>query len=433
MRYEGEAGFERLMSKARLDVAQKNNKSAVRYAGLAAEVARQLGNLSAEVSATFLEATTLGYLGEHEKALAKFSWVLSIVDNHSAEIDLTDRQTAIQVVRAFCYWVRSAARALSVEPENALKVFAAGEKYIASFGQSELKAEFFHAKSLALEVCKDYRAGLIAAEEGLALKRLNPYMPGCELSHHLIVYGRILGLVGRHDDAITAITEAVDKFPSDSKAWRGRGYQNYRISNYAAVISDYTEALFLERDDESFRYRGLAYLATGSYDQAISDYNEAIALKADAHTNQILLAHSYQIRGLLHELQGRRLAAVRDLRKAIKIDQKYIYPTVWLAGIAQDCSALKKFAESEEWMANVVRFYLDEIDEEQLIKIARDAPAEKERNERLCETHAFIGLRYDSKGVNRRTIYHYRQAVKSGVKTYYEFLWSTARLKQLKS
>jgi len=117
---------------------------------------------------------------------------------------------------------------------------------------------------------------------------------------NFIWYGRRLGYVQRMDDAITAFTAGLEKYPDSWKLLRFRGHRYISTRQFARAIDDLTRAAVMMKDIRietepdgepnrlniplsSYQYNvwyhlGLAHYLTGEYDNAISDFRECLRL-----------------------------------------------------------------------------------------------------------------------------------------------------------
>lgn len=390
MKARDKDGYDRLMRRARTLFDENKDKNAIKYATLAVEAARKMHDTSAEINATFLAGRILTVLEEYEQAFVKFTWILTQIENSPAGIDLTNRTTVTSVIRSFRYWVEVAAELPSFIEKNADDTFEACERYIAATGIKDFEAEFLHVKSIALKSLRRYQQAIIVAEEGLALKRLKPDLPGCDLYHYLQVYGDILAHLGRNDEALEVCNEGIAKFSWNCMYWRIKGYINLISGNYSEAINNFNEAIFLKQDSASYRYRGFSYSLTGN-----------------------------------------TKAAAQDFWKEHKQRKEAVYPALWLAGIGGDFSLLSTYVNSTEWVGHVVRYYLKKISQKELLKRANESTSTKLRDEHLCEAHAFIGLLYESKGETAAAKQHYQLCVATGVISFYGYTWAKAKLTQL--
>src|SRR6516165_7889830 len=93
-----------------------------------------------------------------------------------------------------------------------------------------------------------------------------------------------------------------------------RGLNFYEKSDYDHAISEYTEAIKLDPDNDFanasvYYYRGLAYHHKHEYDEAIRDFNEAIFLDPIDPT-------AYYYRGLAYHELAKEAQAEADFDKA---------------------------------------------------------------------------------------------------------------------
>jgi len=97
-----------------------------------------------------------------------------------------------------------------------------------------------------------------------------------------------------------------------------RGLDFYKKNDYDRAISEYTEAIESDPNNDSgnaavYYYRGLAYYHKKKHDNAIRDFNRAILLNPDK-------AIAYYYRGLAHYQKNEYDNAIRDLNEAILLE-----------------------------------------------------------------------------------------------------------------
>ena len=87
------------------------------------------------------------------------------------------------------------------------------------------------------------------------------------------------GMKGKHEDAISYLTEASKYDVEDDEPLRMRGLEYMALKNYAMAIADFSEAIDINPDSShNFAARAEAYLKAGKPDLASKDKAEAVRL-----------------------------------------------------------------------------------------------------------------------------------------------------------
>jgi tetratricopeptide (TPR) repeat protein len=387
MGYENRQNFSRIYLKAHSAYDKSKYREAISYCDLAEEIAKYNKNLDDQILVTWLGASCWEEIEEYETALTKYTWLTSNIEN--TEIKL-GRNTLSIIIRSFCDWVGCAAQVPSFDEQGLMGIFDEGERYMYLNGYDEMKAEFFHCKSLALRALRLYEEAMLIAEEGLALKKLNPHSPGCDVKHHTEVYADILCSLSRFDDAIDTMTCLIDVYPHEDSTWAGRAKIYLRKGEYALAIKDYTESLF-----------------------------------------QVASAQNHRRRAIAHALSGDTERAVEEFRNALKEDAHDPYAPLWLAGITKTKSRLKPLAEMNGWISNIAKFYLGDLDKEGLLNLMTSISSRRSRRDRLCKCYTYIGLFYEGRGEMNLAKHNYHMSVNTKAISEDQYVWAEARLKQL--
>jgi tetratricopeptide (TPR) repeat protein len=129
-----------------------------------------------------------------------------------------------------------------------------------------------------------------------------------------------------------------------------RGLDFYKKSDYGRAISEYTEAIESDPNNDSgnasvYYYRGLAYYHKKKHDNAIRDFNRAILLNPDK-------AIAYYYRGLAHYQKNEYDNAIRDLNEAILLEPRdptaYYYRGVVYHEQGKDAQAQADFENAKQ-------------------------------------------------------------------------------------
>jgi tetratricopeptide (TPR) repeat protein len=135
--------------------------------------------------------------------------------------------------------------------------------------------------------------------------------------------GRVLSLMGEHQEAIRAFDKAIEVNPNYSKAYSNKGNALTQLSNYDEAISCFEKSIELNRDCK-FTYYNLANTLKimNRYEDALDNYNKAISLSQDKES--VLF---YNNKGLVLLDMGRREEAVECFEKCLKLEEN---PTAYL-------------------------------------------------------------------------------------------------------
>ncbi len=111
---------------------------------------------------------------------------------------------------------------------------------------------------------------------------------------------------------VTASAQSTqDRAPVDAVAAYNRGVEDEHAGRHDAAISDLTQAIALKPNfAEAYESRGVAYDGKGLYDRAIADYTQAIALG-------LASAETYFNRGAAYEHRRSYPKAIADYRSAL--------------------------------------------------------------------------------------------------------------------
>ena len=131
---------------------------------------------------------------------------------------------------------------------------------------------------------------------------------------------------------------------------RVRGLDFYKKSDYDHAISEYTEAITLDPNNDfanasAYYYRGLAYHHKYEYDQAIRDFNKAILLNPTK-------AAAYYYRGVAYYHKNEYDNAILDFNEAIFLDPNdptaYYYRGVTYHELGKDAQAQADFDKAKQ-------------------------------------------------------------------------------------
>jgi tetratricopeptide (TPR) repeat protein len=147
----------------------------------------------------------------------------------------------------------------------------------------ELEPDHMQARFL-----RGYTRGLVGQYDAALddLREVVEHEPDAE------VYARradVHAAMGNADLAEADLGEALERDPSRSELWVGRGYIRLSGGRYGDACDDLTVALGIDGDDlEARRLRGIALEALGRYEEAFVDYDHVVqgAPSAEAFANR---------------------------------------------------------------------------------------------------------------------------------------------------
>ena len=120
--------------------------------------------------------------------------------------------------------------------------------------------------------------------------------------------------LGRHEEAISDLNEAIRLKPNYAEAYSVRGLSKSNLGRHEEAISDFNEAIRLNPNlADVYSLRGLSKNALDRREEAISDLNEAIRLNPN-------LADAYSLRGLSKNALDRHEEAISDFNEAIRLN-----------------------------------------------------------------------------------------------------------------
>ena len=247
-----------LLAKAYNAYERHRNSQSLALSQILFDAACELEDWSGAIVAKYMELMIYARLEQHDKALACSTWTIAQLD----KLTLLNGEFAGLakgfLARSFADWASYASQVPLLAREDYQAVFQAGEVLLTNEEMTEYRIDVLHAKSVALSRLGQYRSALLAAEDALARKRLNPGAPGCSLGHHLEIYAEILVRVNRLEDARIALDEAVSKFSRREESWADRGSLNLLELRLEAAVADYNESIFITPQPDTYVRRSVA-------------------------------------------------------------------------------------------------------------------------------------------------------------------------------
>jgi Flp pilus assembly protein TadD len=110
--------------------------------------------------------------------------------------------------------------------------------------------------------------------------------------------GLALSLLGKSNEALAALEEAVDADPRAGRAWNGLGAEYDRRREWSKAEVAYDHA-FAAMDDDApvFNNRGFSRLLQGRLDEAVADFVQALEHKPDMEAARTNLRLAMAMRG----------------------------------------------------------------------------------------------------------------------------------------
>ena len=128
-------------------------------------------------------------------------------------------------------------------------------------------------------------------------------------------------LMGRYDEALADLDDAVKLDAANPQYWCQRGDLRAKKQNYAGAIEDYSAALDkVPNYVWAFRGRGQAYLGQGNAKLALADLNEALRAKPDDFNLTLL-------RGRANSQAQNYDAAIVDFTQALALKTTGLLPS----------------------------------------------------------------------------------------------------------
>jgi len=135
-----------------------------------------------------------------------------------------------------------------------------------------------------------------------------------EVAEHYYDLGRDLGRKREYEDAVQALSKAIEVDPDHAMAYYYRALYSYYGGRYNRAIKDLNEVIKIKPEsDWAYCLRSNAYLRRGSYGMAMRDADEAVRLNPESVGGWVTLG------GVCFK-QGKYPRAVNAVTKAVAID-----------------------------------------------------------------------------------------------------------------
>jgi tetratricopeptide (TPR) repeat protein len=183
-------------------------QEALRAAGSALEAAQGLDDVALTARVTAVEGHALKMPGDFGGALARFTWLLNLVEGERSGPGLEGLEGVL--LASYSDWVECASYLPDIKVDDLFAVLDRGEAYARRSGQPGGRARLLYQRSALLERVGRFDQGVPVAEEALAIRERYPAAQGVTLANHRWRLGRLLRHAGRHDEALRAYKAALD-------------------------------------------------------------------------------------------------------------------------------------------------------------------------------------------------------------------------------
>ncbi len=212
---------------------------ALRAAEQALRAAEELGDEAMVVKTSVVEAVMCGMLGDHARALARYTRVIATSRDPVRSSALAAAGVDWYVAKAWFNWVDSARFLPEVSATDLLGVLEEAEAWLAATGHRPWRSATCHLRARVLDHMGRTKEALAHAEEGLSLQLAHPVSPGYTLATHRCTVGHLLWRLGRHDEAGPHYRNVLDDPGSDD---HGRKVAEQGLSRCATGAGDHDTA-----------------------------------------------------------------------------------------------------------------------------------------------------------------------------------------------
>jgi tetratricopeptide (TPR) repeat protein len=200
--------------------------------------------------------------------------------------------------------------------------------------------------------------------------------------------------------------------PEDAVLLSDLGWVYFEQARYEEARAEFRKTVELDPEHvEAHSGLGWLFYFDGNYDEALAEFRKAIALDPNNAEARNGLGWVYYHEGKYEEAIGEFQTPITDsagaeYRKAIEIDYDDVYVQLACSlallktGRGEEAQAHMKEAArmykgiaEAEWPAPLVRFYLGEITEEEVLEAAKVDDETLEQEQR-CEAYYYMGMAY---------------------------------------
>ncbi len=291
------------------------------------------------------------------------------------------------------------------------------------------KAILYQDRARAYEDCKQYANAVNDYKRASELDVVNP--------RYFNLIGDCYQQMGDWDEARTAYLRVMD-FPAKTVGDRlQRGYAQHSLGDFERSISEYSEALILQKDAPTPCYwRGRAELAAAKYEQAVKDFLKVLelspgdAISADALYGRAVsyLCMGESSKGLADLKEYRDLANEESEGKAFSfILDSLAYARLRNEAQEREClSEARKRVKENGRAFRIISYVTGKKSAADLIESAAD-------NREMTDARAYIGLRLALVGDKTEAIGQLVWVRDHGDRTSSEYALALAELNRLQA
>jgi tetratricopeptide (TPR) repeat protein len=162
--------------------------------------------------------------------------------------------------------------------------------------------------------------------------------------------GIALARLGRLEEALNDLNEAIGQDPQREEAFVARGQVFLDLGDLGSAFNDFSDAIrFDPRMADGYFGRAQVHLDEEDYAKAIADFSQAITLEP----NEPIF---WEDRGLAHKRAKQYGLAVADYQQALRLNPKSMAASFRLAWLQSTCQE-EKYRNGVEALAHATRAY----------------------------------------------------------------------------
>lgn len=307
-------------------------------------------------------------MGKYEEAILDYERALALDEKN--DWALSSRGEAYRIIEDYPKAIIDLRNAVQLNPANAWALSRLGEVYRTLKKYEDALIYLDHALQINNENAwaylsrgrthlekNEYAQALSDFNNALELDKKNASIEidQCASYHHFEKYEKALNVVnrsqahtgrgvtyrlmGKNQDALNDLNQAIGINGSSSWAFANRGVTYRCLNNYTQAFVDFDKAIELDpRYCWAIIQRGDTHRMHGSYDKALKDFNRALEL--DDKDSWI-----YACRGEAYRSNNQFEEAIRDFNRAIELSANYTYA---IAHRGETYHAMKKYNQALE-------------------------------------------------------------------------------------
>lgn len=215
-----------------------------------------------------------------------------------------------------------------------------------------------------------------------------------------------------------------------------RGVMYDSVGLPALARFDFMRALRLKPDmADAYNFLGIHHTLSGDFESAYEAFDSALELEPDYQ-------YVYLNRAIALQNDDKLELALRDYRQFQQIKPEDPYRALWLylAEIEQSkeqanqtLAALLPKLDEKQWSRQIAAFYLGQITEQQLLKIASDNVTEpKQLAEQLCEVYFYLAKWHALQNNPTQALEYYKKTLSTNVYEFVEHRYARLEMAKLR-